>query len=98
MAALYFAFPSLHHLNNLSPEKPKSQPCRRANAVRPIGAKTKDPIPPLSATSADIAATKMESSSMEKEVVGRKKQKTPKNYLKCKVISMKFSSNVLMGA
>ncbi|KAL8223461.1 hypothetical protein R6Q57_018936 [Mikania cordata] len=34
---------------------------------------------------------------MEKKAVGRKIHKKVKNSLKCKIVSMKFSSNVLMG-
>nr|XP_043623253.1 ubiquitin carboxyl-terminal hydrolase 23 [Erigeron canadensis] len=39
---------------------------------------------------------KMES-CMEEKTLGRKTHKKAKNFLKCRVMSMKFSSNVLMG-
>lgn len=47
--------------------------------------------------SAEISDLPKMGSSMEKEAPGRKKHKKPKNFLKCKVLSMKFSSNIFMG-
>ncbi|CAH1442779.1 unnamed protein product [Lactuca virosa] len=56
MATSSLAFPSLHNLNL---DVPKTNPRRRATAVRLITASIKDsvPVPPLSATSADVAPT-----------------------------------------
>lgn len=48
--------------------------------------------------SAEISDLPKMGSSVEKEAVGQKKHKKPKNFLKCKVPSMKFSSNIFMGA
>ncbi|KVE12558.1 uncharacterized protein LOC112505455 [Cynara cardunculus var. scolymus] len=46
--------------------------------------------------SAEISDLPKMGSSMEKEALGWKKHKKSKNVLKCKVLSMKFSSNVFM--